>query len=616
MVNDLNGAIRKLDGLRVALVDARPLVDPSEDLLVPNERVLWLGDPMGLIGEVKETAGNTLLLEDVEETDTLSNGETEVEVVVDDELWLRAIPAVIVLASLEEGSVELEIMVSRGCFSFHGVNTYVVFNEEELVSSDLGGSNEGTVMGDEGLELASEVLSLDPVDHETTEGGTGSNTVVSVNVLDVVVDVFPDLDKILVWSTTPVVGDVVGQLLAETSATSWVRSNDNVSLVSPDAWVPAGAPVVTPGALRTTVDEESKWVDLVLIETGWLDDPRVDLGASTIDPERLNIVGTKTLELRIMLVGIEELAVRAVGSSNLVESVGPERVTADEDRFGAADEVKRADGTVVLDNSRLVVVASISGEGEELSGSVVLSSDVEGAAIRRPLDSLGRTVPVAGNALNWLVSANLSNVDDTAVRLVVLSCHLEVGNSLAIWREDWAGGSTLNALWSARTIALVNGLSDAGTIVWNEEDVRGGEVGLWKLWGLAHEGDGLAIRGEIVVTRAAEWWVRRLSVLDGLNEVLELAIEAVLVSALGESTREDGIELSPNIGIPVANEKTVVDASRADSLLSGGLIVEVTLSCGLTVTNEVDLVSGLGKLEARERSVDGTGLVAVAIVST
>lgn len=128
MVNDLNGAIRKLDGLGVALVDARPLVDPSEDLLVPNERVLWLGDPMGLIGEVKETAGNTLLLEDVEETDTLSDGETEVEVVVDDELgggplgdelWLRAIPAVIVLASLEEGSIELELMVNRGCFIFY-----------------------------------------------------------------------------------------------------------------------------------------------------------------------------------------------------------------------------------------------------------------------------------------------------------------------------------------------------------------------------------------------------------------------------------------------------------------------------------------------------------------
>lgn len=476
------------------------------------------------------------------------------------------------------------------------MNTYVVFNEEELVSSDLGGSNEGTVVGDEGLELASEVMSLDPVDHETTEGGTGSNTVVSVNVLDVVADMFPDLDKILVWSTTPVVGDVVGQLLAETSATSWVRSNDNVSLVSPDAWVPAGAPAVTPGALRTTVDEESKWVDLVLIETGWLDDPRVDLGAGTINPERLNIIWTETLELRIMLVGIEELAVGAAGGSNLEESVGPERVAADEDRLGAADKVERADGTVVLDNSRLVAVTSISWEGEELSGSVVLSSDVESAAIRRPLDNLGGTIPVAGNALNWLVRANLSNVDDTAVRLVVLGCHLEVGNSLAIWREDWAGGSTLNTLWSARTIALVDGLGDARTVVWNDEDVSGGEVGFWKLWGLAHEGDGLAIGGEIVVTRSAKWWVRRLSVLDGVNEVLELAIEAVLVAALGESAREDGIELSANIGIPVTNEKTVVDASRADSLLSGGLVVEVALSCGLTVTNEVDLVSGLSEL--------------------
>lgn len=117
MVDDLNLAVRKLDGLGIALVDSGELVDPSENLLVPDKGVLWLGDPVGLVREVQETAGNTLLLKDVEKTNTLSNRETEVVVAVDNELgsgplgnvlWLGAVPSVVVLTSLKEGTVELK----------------------------------------------------------------------------------------------------------------------------------------------------------------------------------------------------------------------------------------------------------------------------------------------------------------------------------------------------------------------------------------------------------------------------------------------------------------------------------------------------------------------------
>lgn len=495
------------------------------------------------------------------------------------------------------------------------LNTYVVLNEEELVSSNLGGSNEGTVMGDEGLELPSKFLSLDPVDHETTERSTSSNTVVSVDVLEVVTNVFPDLEEILVWSTTPVVGDVISQLLAETSATSWVGSNNNVSLVSPNSWVPAGAPVVTPRTLRTTVDEESEWVDLVLVETSWLDDPGVDLGTGAIDPEGLDVIWTKALELRIMLVGVEELPVGTAWSGNLVEGVGPQGITGDQDGLRAADKGERADGTIVLDCRRHVVIAGIRWEGEELASGVLLSSDVESSSVGGPLDRLRRSVPVAGNSLDGLVRANLSNMDDSAVRLIVLGGHLKVGNSLAVRREYRAGGSALNAMGSTRSVALVDRLSNLGAIMWNGEDVTGGEVGLWKLWGLAHESDGLAIWGEVVVTRTSEGWVRRFSVLDGLNEVLQFSVEAVFVAVLGKGTREDSVELSANIGIPVTNEEAVIDASRANWLLNSGLIVEVTLCGGLTVTNEVDLVARLGELKTLEGSRDGTSLVANAGVS-
>ena len=77
-----------------------------------------------------------------------------------------------------------------------------MFHEEELFSGDLCGTDEGSVMGNHGLEFSAQILTLDPVDHEATETGTGSNAVLNVDVIEVVADVFPAFDEILVWSTT------------------------------------------------------------------------------------------------------------------------------------------------------------------------------------------------------------------------------------------------------------------------------------------------------------------------------------------------------------------------------------------------------------------------------
>lgn len=53
-------------------------------------------------------------------------------------------------------------------------------------------------MADQGLELAAQIAALDPVDHEATVAGTGGDTVVGVNEVEVLVDVFPAFDEVFV----------------------------------------------------------------------------------------------------------------------------------------------------------------------------------------------------------------------------------------------------------------------------------------------------------------------------------------------------------------------------------------------------------------------------------
>lgn len=76
---------------------------------------------------------------------------------------------------------------------------------------------------------------------------------------------------------TPVVLDRVSQLLTEARASGRVRGHHHVPLVGECLGIPAGAPGVSPGALRTTVDEEEERVFLALVEAFGEDEVGVDL---------------------------------------------------------------------------------------------------------------------------------------------------------------------------------------------------------------------------------------------------------------------------------------------------------------------------------------------------
>jgi hypothetical protein len=74
------------DGLIVQRRTLGVVVDPVEDLLVPEQAILLLEHPVVLIREVEEARGHTNVLQDVEQGDTVTFGQTVVEGVVDDKL--------------------------------------------------------------------------------------------------------------------------------------------------------------------------------------------------------------------------------------------------------------------------------------------------------------------------------------------------------------------------------------------------------------------------------------------------------------------------------------------------------------------------------------------------
>jgi hypothetical protein len=75
---------------------------------------------------------------------------------------------------------------------------YLALHEPQLLSRDLGVRDEGAVVADQGLEFPAQRATLDPVDHETAVAGACGDSVVGVDVVEVLVDVFPALDEVVV----------------------------------------------------------------------------------------------------------------------------------------------------------------------------------------------------------------------------------------------------------------------------------------------------------------------------------------------------------------------------------------------------------------------------------
>lgn len=90
-------------------------------------------------------------------------------------------------------------------------------------------------------------------------------------------DIVKSLHQINVRRATPVVVDGVSQGLSVASRSSGVQEHDNKSRASKNVGVPASAPVVVEGTLRTTVDNKGERVLLGGVKVDGLQEPAVDV---------------------------------------------------------------------------------------------------------------------------------------------------------------------------------------------------------------------------------------------------------------------------------------------------------------------------------------------------
>ena len=512
---------------------------------MPHQRVLLVQHPMVLIREVQESARHTLRLQHIEQRQPSGDGKTEVHIVVDHKLRrspvldvTRRVPTLIVVTVLPKGTVE---------FMLH---------EEQLIGSVLVKRAEHAVVAHKRLELAAEIVALDPVDHITTIRGTSSNGVFGVNVLVVLGNMFEALNQIIIRRTTPVVRDSVRELLPVAGGASGVDSDGDVALVGKDRGVPASGPGVGPRALRTTVDEEGEGVLLLGVEVDGLNDPSVHLRGVALEPELIDLIVVETLELLIDLVGLEQ----GLDGVLLVELVEPGRGddgAVSEQQATIRQRRERGDVTLGGELLRLLVRVGGGGEREDLLATGVLGLEVERLSICAPRDGSGGAVPVRG-VVGDLPGAHLGGVELIAVRLVGNVVHLQVREGLAVGGEGGVGGGAEDTLDVALGSGRVHGRGLGGAVRGDEVDVAGRGVGGVELRRLGEEGHVLAIGGDGEVGGAAEGGDGGLELA---GEVLEGALVGVLSVLAGrEGAGEERVLLGGEPVVPVTDHEGVVGA--------------------------------------------------------
>jgi hypothetical protein len=145
------------------------ILDPVKDRPMPHQTILPVQNPMALIREMQEPRRDTKRLEDVEKTQALSDGQTEIQIVVDDELGraevlgvVDGIPFLVVVTVVPDGAV------------------LVLLDEPDFVGAVGTDLVEFAVVRDDGFEFAAELVALDPVHPEQSlvvqyrQGATGT----------------------------------------------------------------------------------------------------------------------------------------------------------------------------------------------------------------------------------------------------------------------------------------------------------------------------------------------------------------------------------------------------------------------------------------------------------
>ena len=193
---------------------------------------------MVLIWEVQEAALDAPQLQDVERGQALGDGQSEVQVVVDDQVRCgpvlqvpRRIPLLVRLPVLPQRSAE------------------VVVWEEQLLGRVLVQRAEDAVVRHECLEFSTQRVPLDPVHHESAIRRTQGDGPRGIDIREVAFDVFEALDEIHVRLASPIVFDTVLERHTVPGAARWVGGHDDVALLSEHSRIPSRGPAIVPCTL-------------------------------------------------------------------------------------------------------------------------------------------------------------------------------------------------------------------------------------------------------------------------------------------------------------------------------------------------------------------------------
>ena len=117
-------------------------------------------------------------------------------------------------------------------------------------------------MADQRLELPTQGVSLDPIDHVSSVASTKCNRVIGIHIIHVRLDVLEEHLQVFVRPSSILVVDVLRQILAVPGTAADVGSNDDVALLGEDGRIPACRPGFVPSTLGAAVDEKGQGVAL------------------------------------------------------------------------------------------------------------------------------------------------------------------------------------------------------------------------------------------------------------------------------------------------------------------------------------------------------------------
>uniref|UniRef100_A0A0N4Z1H5 LigA n=1 Tax=Parastrongyloides trichosuri TaxID=131310 RepID=A0A0N4Z1H5_PARTI len=494
------------------------LVQPAEDFVVPLQAVGRLQHPVVLVGEEDQAALDPAPLQGGEGRQALRGRDAEVEVALDHQ---HRLPPVLHVVGRVELLIALRVLPRRAALL------------------PLG-AVEHAVMVDQALERAVPVTG-NPVDHEAAVAGTQRTGLVTVEEGILRLGEGPALLQVFQRAVAPVLADGVGELLTVAGRAVEIDHHHRIARARIGLGVPAVGPAVAERALRPAVDQEGDRVFLALDIVGGLDDVAVDrLVVPAGEAELFGLAEGLGRQLRVHVRQATRHLTAAIGLEEQVAGRGQGVDRHDE----ARGRLLEGADVAFACQRRHHPVARV--DGEQASLTDIARRRIEGVPVLRPLQRIGRTVPV-GRDLARLAGGDVAQEDRIFVGLEARTGHGAVGQGLAVGREDRAG---VPGRVGVGQIGQLAGRRDGDAV---EVEVRAPGLAVP---GLARREDQrLPVRGEGELALVAERLGRGVAV-EAFRDPDRLAARL----AVGADRLDEQVVLGVVVPrIPVTHEHAVID---------------------------------------------------------